>query len=82
MSKYNASKCEYEGIKFDSKKEMKRYIFLKAMEEQGKIRNLQRQVKYVLIDAIREPSTYNTKGREIAFHILMKYIQLFILKMK
>ena len=65
MSKYNSRKCEYEGITFDSKKEMKRYIFLKEMEKQGKIRNLKRQVKYVLIDAKREPSTYNSKGREI-----------------
>lgn len=65
MSKYKASKCEYDGIKFDSKREMKRYIFLKGMEEQGKIQNLQRQVKFVLIDACREPSTYNSKGREV-----------------
>ena len=38
MSKYKASKCEYNGIKFDSKKERDRYIFLKGMEENGKIR--------------------------------------------
>lgn len=65
MSKYNASKCEYEGEYFDSKKEMKRWIFLRAMEDQGKISNLKRQIKYVLIPAKREESTYNSKGREI-----------------
>ena len=65
MSKYLAKKTTIDGIQFDSKKEAKRYEFLKEMERQGKIRNLHRQVKYVLIPSQREPSTFNSKGKEV-----------------
>lgn len=53
MSKYNASKVEYEGMKFDSKKELKRWIILKELEKTGEIRNLERQVSYSLIPTQR-----------------------------
>ena len=53
MNKYNAKKCEYEGITFDSKKELKRYIILRELEKKGEIRNLERQVKYELIPTQR-----------------------------
>lgn len=65
MSKYKSVKCEYDGIKFDSKREMKRYQFLKEMEKQGRLWNLNRQVKYVLIPSQREKSTTNSKGKEV-----------------
>lgn len=52
-SKYNASKTEVNGIKFDSKKEAKRYEELLSMQEKGMISDLQLQVKYTLI-----PSQY------------------------
>ena len=65
MSKYNASKCEYNGIKFDSKKERDRYIFLKGMEDNGKISNLEMQKPFVLIPVQREKSTINSKGKEV-----------------
>lgn len=45
MNKYRNIK--YHG--FDSKKEDKRYLQLKALEEAGEISNLERQVKYELI---------------------------------
>lgn len=54
MSKYKAKKNEYEGITFDSKKEMKRYIELKGLEEKGEINDLRLQVKHVLIPSQRE----------------------------
>ena len=47
-SKYHNKKCIYDGIKFDSKKEMYRWIYLKQLEDYKKINNLQRQVKYEL----------------------------------
>lgn len=47
-SKYGANKCEYEGIKFDSKKEKNRYIELLTLERQKLISNLQRQVPFIL----------------------------------
>lgn len=48
QSKYRAVKTTIDDIKFDSKKEAKRYIQLKQMEKLGIIKNLQRQVKYEL----------------------------------
>lgn len=44
--KYNATKTEYNGIKFDSKKECNRYIKLKALEDAGEIHDLKLQVKF------------------------------------
>jgi len=46
MNKYNARKAEYNGIQFDSKKEMERYVDLSSNPN---VTNLQRQVKYELI---------------------------------
>ena len=51
--KYKAKKTVVDGIKFDSKKEAKRYTELKYLEEQGIIKGLQRQVKFVLIPSQR-----------------------------
>ena len=47
-SKYGNIKCEYEGIKFDSKAERKRYITLLLWQQSGVISDLELQVKYVL----------------------------------
>lgn len=59
-SKYNAKKEVVDGITFDSKKEAKRYLELKAMEKVGAIQKLQLQVPFVLI----EKSKY---GRSIKY---------------
>lgn len=59
-SKYHAKKTVVDGIKFDSKKEAKRYLELKAMEKVGSIKNLQLQVPFILI----EKSKY---GRSIKY---------------
>lgn len=48
-SKYKNKKSEYKGIKFDSKKEMIRYIVLDDMQKKGEITDLQLQVPFVLI---------------------------------
>ena len=48
-SKYGNKKVEVNGILFDSKREARRYLDLKAMEVAGQITNLQLQVKYTLI---------------------------------
>ena len=50
MSKYHSKKTSVDGIIFDSKKEAKRYRELKLLEQAGEIFNLQRQVKYTLIE--------------------------------
>lgn len=61
-SKYNAKKVEYNGMVFDSKRELKRYRELELLEKNGEITNLRRQVKYVLIPVQREPDTVGKKG--------------------
>ena len=48
-SKYGNKKIEYNGEVFDSKKEYKRWCELKLLERAGKISDLKRQVKYVLM---------------------------------
>ena len=47
-SKYHAKKAVYNGIKFDSKKEMNYFIKLKALESNKTIWNLELQKKYEL----------------------------------
>ena len=58
-------------------KEYWRYLELKHYESDGKITDLQRQVKYILIPAQREPDTVGKRGgikkgklleREIAYY--------------
>lgn len=51
-----------EGLTFQSRKEYKRFCELQIMEASGLISNLQRQVKYVLIPAQREPDTIGKRG--------------------
>lgn len=65
MAKYKNKKVAVNGIVFDSKKEAKRYTELLLLEKAGKIRNLQLQVKFVLIPAQREfTNEIYTKGRK------------------
>ena len=54
MSKYLSKKAEYNGIKFDSRKEMKRYIYLLELLKKGEISGLECQKKYVLIPSQKE----------------------------
>lgn len=61
-NKYNAKSVEYDGIKFDSQKEALRYKELTFLISQGIITELQRQVKYLLIPAQREPATIGKRG--------------------
>lgn len=61
-SKYKNQKCEIDGIMFDSQKEANRYAELRILEKQGIISNLQRQVKFVLIPAQKEPDTFGPRG--------------------
>lgn len=51
--KYHNKKCEYKGLKFDSLKERNHYIVLEHLEKTGQIKDLKRQVPYLLIDTIK-----------------------------
>lgn len=63
-TKYKSSKCEYQGIRFDSRKEMNRYITLVNCLANNEISDLNRQVRYVLIPKqkgkikVEQPITY------------------------
>lgn len=48
-SKYGSSKVEWQGMLFDSKYELQRYIYLIDLQKQGKIRGLRRQTPFLLI---------------------------------
>lgn len=48
-SKYHSQKVEFDGIVFDSKRELTRYRVLKEKAEMGQITSLERQVKFLLI---------------------------------
>lgn len=54
MSKYNSKKTVIDGQVFDSKKEANRYQELLLLEKAGMIKNLSRQVKFVLIPSQRD----------------------------
>lgn len=62
MRKYRNVKTTLDGISFDSRKEANRYAELRILEKAGLIKNLQMQVKYVLIPEQREPDTLGARG--------------------
>lgn len=63
-SKYRNTKVEFQGIKFDSKREMQRYIVLKDAEVKGLIKDLQMQVKFELIPAVKETYIKHLKTKD------------------
>ncbi len=67
MSKYNNRKVRCFGETFDSMLECERYKYLKALEQQKVISNLQRQVKYVLLPSQKDSKTQKTIEREITY---------------
>ena len=75
--KYKNRKVNIDGVEFDSMKEYWRFAALKQMQAEGKITDLQRQVKYILLPAQREPDTIGKRGgvkkgklleREVAYY--------------
>lgn len=62
--KYGNTKVEYNGIKFDSKREMQRYLVLKDAESKGIITNLVLQPKFELIPAVRETYIKHLKTKD------------------
>ena len=62
MNKYRSRKITRDGVTFDSIKEYRRFCELSLLEKAGKVTDLQRQVKYVLIPAQYEPDTVGKRG--------------------
>lgn len=52
-NKFNAHKVELDGMTFDSKKEHKRYIELKAMQQRGEIFGLEHHTKFELAPKVK-----------------------------
>lgn len=61
-SKYHSKKIEVDGMTFDSRKEYYRWCELCQLERVGKITDLQRQVKYVLIPTQYGSDTVSKNG--------------------
>lgn len=53
-NKYQAQKCVYNGLQFDSHKELRRYLELRLLERSGQITGLKRQAKFDLIPAQKD----------------------------
>ena len=64
-SKYKNKKVEYQGMIFDSKKERDYYIQFLDMQNKGLIKNLTRQVEFILQEGFRDKT-----GKK---HIAIKY---------
>ena len=63
MNKYRNYKVKTrDGIVHDSKREANRWLELKLLERAGKIKDLQRQIKFVLIPAQYEQGTIGKRG--------------------
>ena len=67
MSKYRNRKIIVDGITFDSVKEGQRWCELRLMQRAGYIRDLERQVKFVLIPVQKDPATGKVIERECSY---------------
>ena len=65
MTKYNNSWVEVNGIKFQSKAESERYLYLLDKQERGEIKNLKLQPVYQFI--IRGQLLKTEKGRVLKY---------------
>lgn len=62
-TKYHNKRVTHDGIEFDSKKEMYRYITLKIKQEAGMISDLRLQVSYEIIPAVYEEQEVQLKTK-------------------
>lgn len=63
-NKYGNKKVEVDGLLFDSKKEMQRYLVLKDAERNGVISDLKTQVRYELIPPVKEKYIKHLKTKD------------------
>lgn len=71
-NKYNAKKMEVDGITFDSRLEGRRYIVLKAAQDNGHISELKTQVPFELL-----PNMYEEVAKQLKtkVKIIQKLVQ-------
>jgi len=66
-AKYRNTKCEHEGIKFDSQKERSRWFHLIQLQAAGEIRDLRLQVSFVLTERKqRDDGTWERASKYVA----------------
>ena len=63
-NKFGNHKVTIDGIKFDSRKEAKFYLFLREAEKNGEITDLKLQVPFELIPAIYEEQVIHLKTKD------------------
>lgn len=73
-TKYHSKKITLDGQEFDSKKEAKRWAELWYLQRAGQISGLERQVKFVLIPAQREPDRIGVRGGTIRGKVLEREV--------
>jgi hypothetical protein len=52
-SKYHSILTNVDGLQFASRKEAKRYVELRHMQNQGLIKSFDRQVSYILLESVK-----------------------------
>ncbi|KVN73868.1 hypothetical protein WT15_23795 [Burkholderia stagnalis] len=66
-TKYRNTKCEHNGIKFDSAKERSRWFHLNQLQTTGHIRDLELQVAFVLTERMqRDDGTWERASKYVA----------------
>lgn len=60
-NKFNAAKIKLDGMTFDSNKEYKRYIELKALQQRGEIKELHHHTKFELAPKTKIEGEKRTK---------------------
>lgn len=78
-NKFNASKVVCDGMTFDSKKEHRRYIELKAMQQRGEITKLEHHTKFELVPKTKLEGEKRVKPAaryfaDFTYYIAEKYI--------
>lgn len=63
-SKYHNEPVTVDGVRYDSKNEMRRFNFLKLMEKAGEISNLRYHVKFELIPQITKEEIVHLKTKD------------------
>ena len=76
-NKFGNHKVTVDGELFDSKREASRWLELKMLEKAGKIYDLQRQVKFVLVPAQYEPDTVGPRGGKIKGKLIEKELSYY-----
>lgn len=79
-SKYHSKKVTVNGETFDSKKEYNRWCELRLLERAGKIRGLQRQVKFELLPAQYRIVATRTGQKRQCVERAVSYIADFVYK--